>query len=254
VEAGAQVTAQCWSYGGGVQTAAIAALIIQGKLPVPDVTVIADTGRERTTTWEYLWDVVNPALMREVGIEVGIAGHSLSTVDLYGHNGDLLIPAFTGNGKLPTLCSTEWKKRVVRRYLRNSGYGPENPVQVWLGISVDEVHRAKDSDVAWASHRYPLLYDYPMRRDECVAIVRKMGWPDAPRSACWMCPHANDHEWRALTPDDMAKAVAFEAAIREKDNDLYLHRTRKLLPVAVLPADTNQAEMFDGCDSGFCYT
>jgi hypothetical protein len=78
------MTAQCWSYGGGVQTAAIAALVIQGKLPVPDVTVIADTGRERTTTWEYLWDVVNPALMREVGIEVSIAGHSLSTVDLYG--------------------------------------------------------------------------------------------------------------------------------------------------------------------------
>jgi hypothetical protein len=69
-----------------------------------------------------------------------------------------------------------------------------------------------------------------------------------------MCPHANDHEWRALTPDDMAKAVAFEADIRRKDDDLYLHRSRQPLATAVLPADTNQGEMFDACDSGYCYT
>lgn len=37
---------QVFSYGGGVQTAAICALIIQGRLPRPDIIVISDTGKE----------------------------------------------------------------------------------------------------------------------------------------------------------------------------------------------------------------
>ena len=45
---------QIWSCGGGVQSTAIAALIIRGHLPTPDLAVIADTERELSTTWEYL--------------------------------------------------------------------------------------------------------------------------------------------------------------------------------------------------------
>src|SRR5690242_16471812 len=42
-----------WSYGGGTQTLAIAILIALGKLPKPDLIVMADTGDEATETWEY---------------------------------------------------------------------------------------------------------------------------------------------------------------------------------------------------------
>ena len=85
------MTETIWSYGGGTQTAAIAVLILQGKLPRPDVVVMADTAREIESTWQYLRDVVQPAL-DTIGLTVQVAGHELSTVDLYGHNGDLLIP------------------------------------------------------------------------------------------------------------------------------------------------------------------
>jgi enterochelin esterase-like enzyme len=40
---------QLWASGGGVQSAAIAALIVQGKLR-PDLAVIVDTEREQSTT------------------------------------------------------------------------------------------------------------------------------------------------------------------------------------------------------------
>jgi len=36
---------QVWASGGGVQSTAIAALIVLGRLPKPDLAVIADTGR-----------------------------------------------------------------------------------------------------------------------------------------------------------------------------------------------------------------
>jgi hypothetical protein len=43
-----------WSYGGGKQSVAIAALIVQGKLPKPDLIVMADTdanGHLLGATW-----------------------------------------------------------------------------------------------------------------------------------------------------------------------------------------------------------
>ena len=57
-----------WSYGGGKQSAAIAALILQDRLPKPDLIVMADTGRERSSTWRYLDGVIGPSL-DQVGLE-----------------------------------------------------------------------------------------------------------------------------------------------------------------------------------------
>lgn len=51
-----------WSCGGGLQSAAIGVLVGEGVLPVPDLAGIADTGRERRTTWEYHRDVMQPLL------------------------------------------------------------------------------------------------------------------------------------------------------------------------------------------------
>src|ERR1043165_6024182 len=123
-----------FSYGGGRQTVAMCILIARGILPRPDVIVAADTGREAPSTWEYLDRYVQP-MLAEHGMRVEIAPHSLSKVDLYAHNGDLLVPAFTATGKLPTFCSTEWKARVVRRWLREREV---TRARVWIGFALDE--------------------------------------------------------------------------------------------------------------------
>ncbi len=39
-----------WSYGGGVQSAAIAVLVLRGELPRPERAVMADTSREASAT------------------------------------------------------------------------------------------------------------------------------------------------------------------------------------------------------------
>ena len=69
---------QGFSTGGGTQSTCIAALIVQGKLPKPDFVVIADTGREMPTTWQYLDAVTRPAL-KAIGVEI----HRVSK-DQYG--------------------------------------------------------------------------------------------------------------------------------------------------------------------------
>jgi hypothetical protein len=257
--------AEVLSYGGGRQTVAICVLIAQGKLPRPERIVCADTGREASSTWAYLEAHVAP-LLATVGLKVEIAGHDLATQDLWDVNGDVLIPAYTAEAKMRTFCSNQWKVRPVRRYLRSLGYGPDRPVRVWLGISTDEVGRAKPSDAAWHQNHFPLLFDVPMNKRECVSLVVAAGLPEPPRSSCWMCPHRADAEWLALSPVDRVKANALDAEIRSRDitngnGGIWLHKSRKPLaelsdadltrPTEILPlfGEPGQEE----CESGYCF-
>lgn len=247
-----------WSYGGGTQSIAIALLIAQGRLPKPDIIVMADTGREASETWDYLAAYVAPLLAAH-GLRVEVAGHDLSTVDMYGRRGDLLIPAFTAGGKLPTFCSTEWKQRVVRRYLRSRGV---RDCVTWIGISLDEIGRMKPSGVKWQRYHWPLAWDLRMTRHDCRELVRAHGWPEPPKSSCWMCPHRQNVQWLRLKehyPQDWRRAVALDEAIRVRDGAgaVFLHRSRVPLSEAVLTApDVAPSSLFgevDGCDSGFCF-
>jgi len=243
-----------WSYGGGTQTAAIAVLILQGKLPRPDVVVMADTGREIASTWVYLDEIVSPALA-SIGLSVQVASHELATVDIYAHNGDLLLPAYTSQkdgGKLPTFCSNEWKKHVIRRWLRANDY---NDVDVWLGISTDEIERMKPSGLNWYRHVYPLIEMIPTTRAQCSALVETFGWPTPPKSRCWMCPNQSLQMWsemRRTQPQEFAKAVQLEAELQAHDEHIYLHRAMIPLVNAVDLTD-QQPGLFDGCDSGYCF-
>lgn len=233
-----------WSFGGGVQSAAIGVLVRQGKLPQPDLAVIADTGRESQVTWTYMREHLVPFL----GFEIQVAPSSLAAVGLRSGNGDILIPAFTSSGKLKTFCSTEWKRRVVRRYLRNAGIGS---CRMWLGISTDEVQRAKPSGVEWIEHHFPLLFDHPMTRAECVQLVLSAGLPMPPRSSCWCCPHRSDSEWRGLPADEFQMAVELEREIRATDEGIYLHRSRQ--PLDQVDLVDRQGSVLEVCD-GYCWT
>jgi hypothetical protein len=248
------------SYGGGTQSAALCVLVVQNKLPRPERIVMADTGREASQTWDYLRNVMQPYLAT-IGLSVEIASHDLATVDLYGKNGDLLIPAYTTKGMLPGLCSTEWKKRPISRWLRREGYGPSNPVITWLGISLDEIGRAKPSGVNWQEYKWPLLFDVTMSRHDCKRLVIKSGLPEPPKSSCWMCPYRSDQQWRQLKsqyPDDFRLASELEKEISANDNqgELWLTKHRRSLQDIEFTNTSKDLPLFgqvEHCDSGFCY-
>jgi hypothetical protein len=231
-----------WSFGGGVQSVAIGALVGLGRLPMPDLIVIADTGREVETTWATC------EAMRERGFRVEVASHDLATVDLY-RDDTLLIPAHTRTGRLPGYCSNEWKQRVVRRWLRQRGV---LDCDLWLGISMDEAHRMKPSGAEWLRHAYPLI-DLRVTRAECHRLIAEAGWPQPDKSRCWACPYQSRSEWLSLTSADRARAEALDVQIRARDPDVFLHRFG--LPLAeALAREDEQAQLFDGCDSGHCWT
>lgn len=248
---------QIWNCGGGTQSAAIAALIVTGELPKPDLAVIVDTERERSSTWRYVDEYLIPSL-RDVGVTLHRVPKSrYCSVDVWsGKDGNsLLIPAFTDRdgetGKLPAFCSSEWKVRVVQRWaIQEHGV---TAATNWLGFSTDEANRAKNVNNGKWHRRYPLL-GLGHSRSACYGIVRRAGWPDPPRSSCWMCPNHSDAEWNEIKRDDPADfslAVAFEADIQKRDADAWLHNSCEPLETVDL---TKQSTLFGTCESGQCFT
>lgn len=251
--------AQGWSCGGGTQSAAIAALIVQGKLPKPDYAVMVDTEREKSSTWRYVYGTLKPAL-DSFGVDLVIVRKSeYATVDLYSGNGDLLLPVYTTqNGqvsKMPGYCSNEWKRRVVQRWLRDQGV---KQCDVWMGMSTDELGRVRKPTEGWFRERYVLIFDHPMNRPACRSLALEVFGVEPPRggSACWMCPHMGEAEWadmRDNSPKDFALACAFDEGLRERDPNVYLHRSgQPLIQIASEIGNPGQMTL-SGCDSGFCF-
>lgn len=247
------------SYGGGKQTVAMVTLVLQGKLPKPDLIVFADTSREVKTTWNYLENIVQPALSK-IGLKVEVVSHEYSYWDIVrGENETqaILLPAFTRQngrvGKMPTFCSNEWKQRPIRRWLKEQGV---NDCDVWLGISLDEAERMKSSGLNWYRHVYPLIEITPMHRRQCEIQIKDYGWEVPHKSRCWMCPNQSPEAWKQmkqLNNGDFDLAVSLESEIRKKDEHIYFHPLAVPLNEAVEESE-KQGDMFDGCDSGYCFT
>ncbi len=249
---------QIWSNGGGVQSTAIAALIVKGKLPKPDLSVIIDTERELSTTWAYLDAYVIPALA-----DVGMTLHRIrkseyEKTDLYDNSKRILIPVYTTQsgdiGRTRTFCSNTWKKYPIQRWATQKHN--VKSASVWIGFSTDELRRVKQSIGKW-EYYYPLI-SLRMSRNDCYSIITEMGWPTPPRSSCWMCPNKSTNEWlweKKNAPDDFLKAIQLEEAIREEDEDLYLTRfCRPLKTITDNELNDNQLDLFTGrCDSGMCF-
>lgn len=235
-------------YGGGTQSIAIAALIVQGKIPIPDWAVIADTGREKQSTWDYL-NFLQPKLPFHIH---RVSKADYATVDLW--RGDtLLIPAFSNQSgevaKLGTYCSNEWKTRVCHRWLRRVHNVPVN-YQKWIGFSFDEPKRWMKMRESQPTVRFPLVDDVECTRAACVSIVHDMGWPEPPRSSCWMCPLMKDDEWLSLPLVEFNKAVVLDREIRIKDPNAFLHRQCVPLDQVKFKSSTDEPR---ACDSGVCF-
>ena len=251
-----------WSCGGGTQSAAIAALIVKGELPVPDLSVIADTGREASETWDFYGFVLAPEL-KKVGVDLvrlphDFDGNGYNTVDIYSgkDKNTIVMPMFTDKkdrGMLPKYCSNEWKNRPVQRFIRERGLTSGD---IWIGFSIDEMERMRrhDSNKKW-NHVYPLV-DLRMTRGDCISLVESMGWGAPPRSACWMCPYRNDEEWRHLKNKsqlDFLKAIKLEEELRKDDPNVYFHKSCVPLKHAIF--DDPHDDLFSKpCASGMCFT
>src|SRR5579864_3771784 len=137
---------QLWSCGGGRQSAGIAALIAQGRLPKPDHVCMVAVKREVRTTWPYVNAYIRPTLK---ALGVPFTAVRPDENELWGGSNGLipLLPVYSNQSgspsKLREFCSGEWKRDVATRWAASQPGWKERGVDNWVGISWDEKGRRR---------------------------------------------------------------------------------------------------------------
>ncbi|MBF8184916.1 phosphoadenosine phosphosulfate reductase [Nonomuraea sp. K274] len=257
------------SYGGGVQSTALLVLAAQRKIDFLTF-LFANVGdeSEHPATLAYVREIAAAYAGRH-----GIAMHELHRQRRDGsietlwerlHEPRLRsipIPIRMDNGAPGRRsCTSDFKIKVVAKWLKERGATPRNPAVVGVGISLDEIHRAnKRRCEPYEQIDYPLL-DLALRRDDCVQIITTAGLPVPPKSACFFCPFKTVAAWRhqrRYEPELFEKSVQLEAVLNEKRAMLgrdaaYLTRYGVPLDRAIQAIPERPEHLDSGCDSGWC--
>lgn len=197
------------SWGAGVNSTAIIALHLLGKLPGKPEIVFADTGAELPETYEYI-EAITKRLSGWKITRLHPATHS----ELYASYIEkrCLYEYLWDKATVPLrrvrFCTSRYKQRPIRRYSRYSGGRV-----IMIGICKDESHRMRDD-----KSLYPLA-DYT--RADCVQLVADAGLPPAHKTGCFMCPFQPKKEWLALHDNHPA---LWEKAYRLEDRSKYTYK------------------------------
>jgi len=265
------------SYGGGVQSTALIVLATQGRLGDVQHAIFANVGddSEHPATLRYVREVMMPWAAAR-----GIVVHELQRTRRPNSAPTLLqeaqtqrvgevIPARLANGR-PGIrsCTTNWKIRVLGKWLKSHGATAAMPITTLVGISWDEVERVgRRRDNAWEVVEYPLV-DLRLTRHGCKEIIASAGLPVPHKSSCWFCPFLRPATWAQMRRDEpalFAKAAALETLLNERRDRLgkdhvWLTRFAKPLadaiPVAqpMLTFDDDSHITHETCDEGACWT
>lgn len=262
--------------GAGVQSSTMALMAAHGEItPMPDFAVFADTQAEPEAVYRWLdWlegqlpfpvHRVTAGNLRSDALEMRTSRkgrpYPRTTLPIY-----TLLDGKPGKVRMRS-CTEDYKIRPLKQFVRQScgiTRGQKTAtVSQWMGISLDEVGRAKPSRDAWSTHRFPLL-ELRMRRRDCLDWMREHGYPEPPRSACNFCPFHSNAEWRRLQqeePDAFDDAVKFEkelqaikAASDTFDSVPFLHRSLKPLDEIDFRSDLERGQLSlwdDECE-GMC--
>ncbi len=262
------------SYGGGVQSTALVVLATQGEIQAPHA-LFANVGddSEHPDTLRYVREVMTP-WAAERGIEVielrrvGRDGtpRTLHAELMRPLSRSISIPVRMADTGAPGLrrCTADYKLKVVGRWCRAHGATANQPADVMVGISWDEIERLGNKRTeAWERPAYPLV-DRRLTRDDCKGIIRAVGLPVPPKSSCFFCPFRKPSDFARMRRDEPAlfdQAVALEATLNARRMTLgkdavYLTRFAKPLNEAV--AAEQDGLDFGGpgetCDEGYCWT
>lgn len=267
------------SLGAGTQSSALLLLAARGEIPPFDAAIFADTGWEPASVYATLDKLDRIAAKAGIPLVRVSAGHIRADALDPSHR-FASMPLFTlgpsgERGMARRQCTSEYKIKPIKVEVRRRlgyPYPARVPAGVFaemaIGITVDEVHRARDADVAYMRNVFPLL-DLGWRRGDCTAYLEQHGVVGVGKSSCIGCPYHDDTFWARLkvdSPAEWADAVAFDAAIRHGSaranadghplrGQFFLHRQRVPLDRVVLrprPQAHNSDGDVPGCGPWTC--
>ena len=276
---------QALSLGAGVQSTVMALMAEEGYdgFEKPDFAIFADTGWEPPGVYAHLAWLETQLSFPVIRVSAGNIRESLVTGKNLEGRQFIDIPVFVtdveGKHFVGTRqCTKFYKLEPIHKHLKERlelRYGKQVPkdiqVDMWLGISVDEVARMKASKLSWITNVYPFIREknadgsirterQMSRRQLQVWFQQRYPGRNLPKSSCIGCPYHSDKIWKEMKqndPESFQDAVLVESAMQVTPGALdkgtpYLHRARVPLDqVDFSRAQTETETMQEECD-GLC--
>lgn len=263
------------SLGAGVQSTALARLAAAGiVMPMPDIAICSDTKWEGAGFYKSLGELKSSGALPFDVLVVSRSGSGGIRADLVDRISGrrsrfAAIPFFSvdaaGNKAMGRRhCTREYKIEVVQAAIREF-LGVKSlrgkVVEVWKGISLDEIARCSPSKQKWEFSRWPLI-EQRMTRADCVKWLEKNGHPVPEKSSCVGCPYHSDAHWREMKenrPAEFEDACEIDDMIRDGsrwgfNNKQYMHRSCVPLRDVDFSADdaNGQLNLFINECEGMC--
>ena len=197
------------SYGAGVQTTALLALL------KPQHVIFADTGDEHPLTYRYLAASTLPFVHNYGGNFIAVGNHQFPRLSDQCHQ-QRIIPF-----RMSRWCTDHYKIRPIRQWLKEHKHLPATRI---LGIGPEESHRQRPSETTDCSNIFPLI-EKQLDREHCRQLILAAGLPIPPKSGCWLCPFQPKRSWITLRkehPDLYRKARELEINGQGFERGVYL--------------------------------
>ena len=259
------------SLGAGVQSSTMALMAAKGEItPMPDCAIFADTGWEPKRVYEWL-DWLETQLPFPL-YRVSKGNLREDIVNSFGKKRVASVPFYTESentrgGLLRRQCTREYKVEPITKKIRElMGLKPRQrakgkvSVNLWIGISTDEIIRMKPNRETWITNRWPLIEKH-MSREKCLDWMMKNCYPKPEKSSCIGCPYHNNAAWREMKMYDKTSwldAVEIDKLIRNgirgTKEKLYMHRSLRPLDEVDFRnlEDMGQMNMFNEDCEGLC--
>lgn len=258
------------SLGAGVQSTTMLLMACHGELEFNGkYAIFSDTGWEPQYVYDHLEWLKKETI--KYSIEVVSTDNGNIREDILEATGGgsrfASLPFFTldknGNkGMVRRQCTNEYKIVPVRRKIRELlGYVPKQRVKeninLWMGISTDEIQRVKPSRERWITNKYPLINN-DMSRQSCLMWMAKKGYSLPPKSSCIGCPFHNDHMWLEMKRNDQKSwedAILIDREIKKLPRfkgQAFLHRSCQPLDEVNLGEDQTELDLFTNECEGMC--
>lgn len=258
------------SLGAGVQSSTMSLMAACGDItPMPKCAIFADTQTEPASVYRWLDWLEKQLPFPVIRVSAGNLRDDILTPYWSNKNKKQTfesIPAYILNddgtsGIMERQCTKDFKIDPVSKSItvQMREYNTHSAVK-WLGISVDEVWRAKPSRRKSVEHRWPLLMELRFSRQDCLVWMKSHGFPRPPRSACTFCPYRGKDEWLSLSKEEFEDAVDFEKKFQAMCRNTNLKGTpffhRSLKPLSEVDFSTEeewgQLNMFNNECEGMC--
>jgi hypothetical protein len=254
------------SFGGGVQSSALVALLGTGRYPgePPQEVWFCDPKNERPQTYSWIETTIKPYCAR-----LGVPFVTLERWCTKTKQADLLV-SYRARKMYPLRrdrsCTIHWKVDVMLRECKRRGWDQAGGVEKHIGISLDELHRARTGrEHDWETKRYPLI-EARLFRDDCASICQDVFGTVPVKSGCWFCKFARPAQWREVWEQradgrwDIAVAWEKEVLAAKQQRHVFIdtqpQRTLEQWAHAWQQGDQLALPSADdaACDGGYCMT